>query len=195
MENENIEHFIDLSWLPGRGGGGGGGGSSGGGGVDTSALTNEISNLKRKNRGLEISNNNKSNEIRTERSRSGGLREGLRSYGRYGEIDINRQKSLYNNFFNQSKETLSTNAAVVDNQNELLSKQREILNDTNLKYKNVNMDYQNVITGITMNDRVMDYDLADSGTNLQFQRFAQIVSLILIVAVVALLFLRKFSLL
>tara|TARA_Y100000389_G_scaffold205096_2_gene263085 strand:+ start:39 stop:620 length:582 start_codon:yes stop_codon:yes gene_type:complete len=185
-----------LPWQKKKSSGGGGGGSN------CNSQNNKISSLKRKVSSVEGQRNSavnqrnqRSRQLGNEQRRSGGLRGGMRSLGQHGNIDIRKQKDLYKNFFNRSKDTLSSNSMVIDNQNELLSKQREILNETNVKYKNVNKDFQNVITGITMNDRVMDYDLSDSGTNKQLQRLCHVVTLLLIVAVISILFLKKFSIL
>ena len=133
---------------------------------------------------------------RKQYSRANHLKTAVNRLGSVSRITVaKRSKNLYDEFFNEKEKSLLYNSDLVLNQQDLLSKQREIKSIKKNRAQTVNTEYQDLLSGLTMNERVMDYDLYDSGTNKKINRLLYIITLILIVATVALIFLRKFSML
>ena len=192
MGKDIIEHF---KWPWEKKSSGGGSSCPPPPSCNYSPYKNKINNWKNKYNRERNNVQRLNTQLNIERNRVNGVRSGANALGKKDNVDVNSLKSLYNNFFTRSNDALINSSMVVDNQNDLLSRQRQLLHIKNDKFKNINKDYQNVLSGITMNDRVMDYDLSDSGSNVRLQRLMYILTLVLIITCIIILFLRKFSML
>ena len=130
-----------------------------------------------------------------EQKATAGLRSGISFSSKFRAGTLNDfQKSLYTDYFNEKKNILLSNTLANDNQRLLLSTQKQLIGlygGLNTKGKEAD---QTIDTDITMNERVMDYDFADSGSNERLYKLMYILSLVLILATVCILFLKRFSL-
>lgn len=104
------------------------------------------------------------------------------------------QRDLYEKYwkhkFDESHKMEEAKATV--NAHHLI--QKELLSIQRAKELVLEKDLQNVVTDITMNERIMDYDLSDSGTNERLQKLMYVITLVLIFATICILFLKRFSL-
>ena len=156
----------------------------------------EVNRLTRQRNSANAAKNRANNIARAQTQRANHLRTAINRLSSVSGITAaKRSKNLYDDYFKEKENALLYNSDLVINQQDLLSKQREIKSIKKTRSQSVNTEYQNLLSGLTMNERVMDYDLYDSSNNKKLNRLLYIITLILIVATVALLFLRKFSML
>ena len=154
--------------------------------------------IRRKNTEIVQVKNNNSNlkrNVRNESAKASGFKGGLEKLAKAGINDIKRRRKLLEENLSKSTDSLKSSSVVIDNQNELLSRQRELLGVHSDNYHNTKKDHNTIMTSLMKNDRLKDYSIVDYTRKKNITRLMYIVTIILIMTTIALIFLRKFSLL